>query len=171
MRRHVVLACVAALVFLTACDSPANNSSRASPSDLTASAAAEQTAEAGAAEQASESVATDHVSEADAVVHSDASEPNDHEDEADDDLTTVIMPPSPGQSFDGKTLVTEHYTIVITDYEVIQPGETGNRIGSRPIVAFWYDLTAHEGSKGVAPTAAWSLSFAAAQGVGPSPKS
>ncbi|NLM20066.1 MAG: DUF5067 domain-containing protein [Clostridiaceae bacterium] len=41
--------------------------------------------------------------------------------------------------FDGTVLETSEYTITITDYKIIQPGEMGNEHGDVPIIAFWYD--------------------------------
>lgn len=67
--------------------------------------------------------------------------------------------------FDGTDLVTEDYKITITDYKVIQPGETGNEYGDAPVIAFWYDTTVAEGvsDSEYNPTTPWMMSFEAVQ--------
>lgn len=45
--------------------------------------------------------------------------------------------------FDGTNLVTENFSIEITDYKVLEPGE-GNNDGDEPIIGFWYDMTVDE---------------------------
>lgn len=67
--------------------------------------------------------------------------------------------------FDGKKLVTDDFTIEITDYKVLQPGE-GDNDYDEPIIAFWYDTTANEDideDTDVDPSTAWILTFTAIQ--------
>lgn len=45
--------------------------------------------------------------------------------------------------FDGTNLVTENFSIEITDYKVLEPGE-GDNDGDEPIIGFWYDMTVDE---------------------------
>jgi len=61
---------------------------------------------------------------------------------------------------------TEDVKIVITDYKVIQPGETGNEYGDQPVIAFWYDTTNKSG-KEVSPMIAWMAIFTAYQDTNP----
>ena len=147
MRRFVLLACAAALLALTACDAPATDNARTTPSHIVTSTPApmDQSAEAGPAERADDDEAD--VQEADEL----------------DEISGNADSYSEALSFDGKTLVSQNFTIVITEYKVIQPGEPGNQMGEAPVIAFWYDLTAHEGSSGVRPLSAWELTFTAHQ--------
>jgi len=69
-------------------------------------------------------------------------------------------------SFDGTILKGNTYSIKITDYKVIQPGETGNDYGEEPVIAFWYDTMVadnYDGSTDINPTSAWIMNFTAIQ--------
>ncbi|MBR1508398.1 MAG: DUF5067 domain-containing protein [Eubacterium sp.] len=57
-------------------------------------------------------------------------------------------------SFEDGVIVTNDYTMTITDYKIIQPGEEGNKYGKSPVIAFWYDTTNTSGKK-VNPSTAW----------------
>lgn len=65
--------------------------------------------------------------------------------------------------FANNELVTEDIKIVITDYKIIQPGETGNEYGDKPVIAFWYDTTNVSGKAGTNATTAWMTYFEAIQ--------
>ncbi len=65
-------------------------------------------------------------------------------------------------SFSDNVIVTKDYTITITDYKVIQPGENGNKYGKKPVIAFWYDTTNTSG-KSLDPTSAWIYIMTAVQ--------
>ncbi|OJF96214.1 hypothetical protein AX762_05550 [Alkalibacterium sp. 20] len=67
--------------------------------------------------------------------------------------------------FDGTDLVKEDYTITITDYKVLQPGEQGNEYGSDSVIAFWYDITVSEDATSTEynPTMPWMMTFKAIQ--------
>ena len=71
--------------------------------------------------------------------------------------------------FDGIDLVTEDFTITVTDYKVLHPGETGNEYGSEPVLAFWFDVTVydHVTNKEYNPNTAWLFSFEAIQDNNP----
>ena len=71
--------------------------------------------------------------------------------------------------FDGIDLVAEDFTITVTDYKVLQPGETGNDYGSEPVLAFWFDITVydHVTNKEYNPNTAWLFSFEAIQDNNP----
>ena len=66
-------------------------------------------------------------------------------------------------SFENGTLTTGDYTITITDYKVIQPGETGNEYGEKPVIAFWYDTTNTGDEADIDPMTAWIMVFQAVQ--------
>ena len=66
-------------------------------------------------------------------------------------------------SFADGTLTTGDYTITITDYKVIQPGETGNEYSEKPVIAFWYDTTNTGDEADVDPMTAWITVFEAVQ--------
>ena len=72
----------------------------------------------------------------------------------------------PGQDspyyFKNMELVSKDYSIRITDWKVIQPGADGNKYGSAPVIAFWYDTTNTSG-KEIDPTSAWLGLFTAVQ--------
>lgn len=68
-----------------------------------------------------------------------------------------------GPSFADNVLTMDDYTITITDYKVIQPGETGNEYGDVPVIAFWYDTTNISNEDGLNPMTAWILAFEAVQ--------
>lgn len=57
-------------------------------------------------------------------------------------------------SFKDNVIVTKDYTIEITDWRIIQPGEEGNEYSSDPVIAFWYTTTNTSG-KDINPTMAW----------------
>lgn len=67
-------------------------------------------------------------------------------------------------SFDGNKLVTEDYSIEITDHKILQPGE-GNNFDEMPILAFWYDVTVNEDTtdEEIDPGLAWIMIFEAIQ--------
>ncbi|MFT4156541.1 MAG: DUF5067 domain-containing protein [Microbacterium sp.] len=44
-------------------------------------------------------------------------------------------------SFVDNVLTTPEFTIKITSYRVIPVGQAGNEYGSKPVIAFWYDVT------------------------------
>lgn len=64
--------------------------------------------------------------------------------------------------FENNTIVTDDYTIEILDYKVIQPGEEGNKYGSDPVIAFWYNTTNTSG-KEIDPNSAWIYIMKAVQ--------
>lgn len=72
-------------------------------------------------------------------------------------------PAADGPSFADNVLTMDDYTITITDYKVIQPGETGNEYGEVPVIAFWYDTTNVADADGLDPTSAWVMSFQVVQ--------
>lgn len=69
---------------------------------------------------------------------------------------------SDGPSFADNVLTMDDYTITITDYKTIQPGEEGNKYGDKPVIAFWYDTTNISHDK-LSPSTAWILVFEAIQ--------
>lgn len=68
-----------------------------------------------------------------------------------------------GASFADGVLTTDGYTITITDYKVIQPGETGNEYGDVPVIAFWYDTTNAGSDSDINASSAWIMVFDAIQ--------
>lgn len=66
-------------------------------------------------------------------------------------------------SFANNVCTSDDYTITITEYKIIQPGETGNEYGESPVIAFWYDTTNTGDSEDLTPTTAWMLTFEAVQ--------
>lgn len=69
---------------------------------------------------------------------------------------------SDGPSFADNVLTMDNYTITITDYKMIRPGEEGNKYGDKPVIAFWYDTTNISHDK-LNPSTAWILVFEAIQ--------
>ena len=67
------------------------------------------------------------------------------------------------ESFADGVLTTDGYTITITDYKVIQPGETGNEYGDIPVIAFWYDTTNTGSDFDINASSAWIMAFEAIQ--------
>lgn len=67
--------------------------------------------------------------------------------------------------FSDNVLVTDDYTIKITDYRVIQPGEEGNEYSDVPVIAFWYDTTVTTENPNVEinPSFAWITAMTAIQ--------
>lgn len=68
--------------------------------------------------------------------------------------------------FDGTTLKGNTYTIKITSHKIIQPGETGNEYGDKPVIAFWYDTLVspdYDNSMPVNAMSAWIGNFKAIQ--------
>ncbi len=68
-----------------------------------------------------------------------------------------------GITFSDGVYTSDEYTITITDYKVIQPGETGNEYGDKPVIAFWYDTTNVASDTALNPSTAWMLVFEAVQ--------
>lgn len=69
-------------------------------------------------------------------------------------------------SFDGTILKGNSYSVKITDYKVIQPGEAGNEYGDSPVIAFWYDTMVaenYDNSTEINPSSAWIMNFKAVQ--------
>ena len=66
-------------------------------------------------------------------------------------------------TFADGVLTTDGYTITITDYRVIQPGETGNEYGDIPVIAFWYDTTNTGADSDINASSAWIMVFEAIQ--------
>jgi len=66
--------------------------------------------------------------------------------------------------FDGETLKTDDYTIRITDYKILKPGDLNN-ISNEHLIAFWFDVTVNENatSKEYNPNTAWIFAFEAIQ--------
>ena len=70
---------------------------------------------------------------------------------------------SDGPSFADGVLTCEDYTIAITDYRVIQPGQEGNEYGEKPVIAFWYDTTNTGAESDLNASTAWIPVFEAVQ--------
>jgi len=70
------------------------------------------------------------------------------------------------ESFKDGVLVTEDFTIKITDTKVIPVGAKGNEYGDKPVIAFWYDITNTGGEK--VTSFDWIYSFKAFQDTDPS---
>lgn len=71
--------------------------------------------------------------------------------------------PDASTSFADGVLITDGYTITITDYRVLQPGETGNEYGDVPVIAFWYDTTNTGSDSDINASSAWIMVFEAIQ--------
>ena len=67
-----------------------------------------------------------------------------------------------GVYFKNGVYETNDVKIEITDEKVIQPGETGNEYGEKPVIAFWYKVT-NKTEKDIDPTTAWITAFQAFQ--------
>ena len=77
-------------------------------------------------------------------------------------IGTTENAPAAELGFANNVLVTDGYTIEITDYRVIPAGETGNEYGSVPVIAFWYTTTNTSG-KEIDPMSAWIFAMTAVQ--------
>lgn len=64
--------------------------------------------------------------------------------------------------FDGRTAEIDDLKIVITEYKVIRPGESGNEYGEKPVIAFWYETT-NKTDKEIDPMIAWHAVFTVIQ--------
>lgn len=81
----------------------------------------------------------------------------------DSDLDETASSEASKATFANSVLTTDGYTITITDYKVIQPGETGNEYGDVPVVAFWYDTTNTGSDSNINASSAWIMVFEAIQ--------
>lgn len=70
--------------------------------------------------------------------------------------------PAAEASFVDGVLTTRDVKIAITDHRIIQVGEPGNEYGSKPVLAFWYDIT-NVASEGVVTSSNWVFLFEAIQ--------
>ena len=64
--------------------------------------------------------------------------------------------------FKDMEIVTEDYSIKITDWKVIEAGDEGNEYGDTPVIAFWYDTTNTSG-KEIDPMSSWLYIITAVQ--------
>lgn len=62
----------------------------------------------------------------------------------------------------GNEIKADNLTFKITSWKIIQPGETGNLYGQKPVIAFWYDTT-NNSDKEISPMNAGVMNFAAYQ--------
>lgn len=75
----------------------------------------------------------------------------------------VATPKSePKYSFKNGIVTIHDLKIEITSEKVIQPGQTGNQYGEKPIIAFWYKTTNFT-NKEIDPIVAWGAVFEAIQ--------
>lgn len=81
----------------------------------------------------------------------------------DSDLDETASSDESKATFANSVLTTDGYTITITDYKVIQPGETGNEYGDVPVIAFWYDTTNTGSDSNINASSAWIMVFEAIQ--------
>ena len=82
----------------------------------------------------------------------------DTEPEIEDTQDTAESP----YYFKDLELISKDYTIKITDWKVILPGEEGNSYGDSPVLAFWYETTNTSGND-INPSTAWIFSMSAVQ--------
>ena len=54
---------------------------------------------------------------------------------------TTAKPAAIESSFVDGVLTTPDLKVVITEHRIIPVGEPGNEYGSKPVIAFWYDIT------------------------------
>jgi len=64
--------------------------------------------------------------------------------------------------FKNNKLVINDLDIQITQTKVIQPGDTGNEYGDKPVIAFWYKVT-NKTTKDIDAITAWIAVFTAVQ--------
>lgn len=86
-----------------------------------------------------------------------ASEADDTSESTEAEATDKVEP-----KFENNVIVTDDYTMEILDYKVIQPGEEGNKYGSKPVIAFWYNTTNTSGNE-IDPNSAWIFIMTAVQ--------
>ncbi|WP_179946636.1 DUF5067 domain-containing protein [Lactobacillus terrae] len=86
------------------------------------------------------------------------------ENKTSDDTKTVKKENSKKEKyyFKNNKLVMQDVDINITDEKIIQPGETGNEYGEKPVIAFWYETT-NKTNKEINPMTAWISAFKAIQ--------
>ena len=70
--------------------------------------------------------------------------------------------PAAEASFVDGILTTRDVKIAITDHRIIQVGEPGNEYGSKPVLAFWYDIT-NVASESPVTSSNWIFLFQAIQ--------
>ncbi|MFH5810535.1 DUF5067 domain-containing protein [Companilactobacillus sp. FL22-1] len=79
-----------------------------------------------------------------------------------DDTKTVAVKKKATTYFKNNKLVTKDYNITITQTKVIQPGETGNEYGEKPVLAFWFKVH-NKKAKDLDPNTSWISIFKAVQ--------
>lgn len=87
---------------------------------------------------------------------------NTNSNKSENTRTVNTKKKTPKYYFKDNKLVMSDIDINITNTKVIQPGETGNEYGDKPIIAFWY-TTKNKSDKDIDPTAAWISAFKAVQ--------
>lgn len=91
-------------------------------------------------------------------------------EEAAEEQTEPVQEEAPveqGPAFHDGILETGDVRFEITDWKVIPVGQTGNEYGSKPVIAFWYNVTNVSGKQQVTPMASWIAMFQAFQDTDP----
>ena len=138
-----VLLAIGLSVSLIACSSTSSGDAVAEEASVEETA---PEAEAAPAEEATDNLET---------------ESEESKEEEIPEIEEVIEEQSP-YYFRDLEVVTEKYTIKITDWKVIPAGEEGNSYGDSPVLAFWYETTNTSGEK-VDPSSAWIYIMRAVQ--------
>lgn len=82
--------------------------------------------------------------------------------DSDNNAKTVKVAKKDKYYFKDNKLVIHDLNIRITQTKIIQPGETGNEYGEKPVIAFWYKVT-NKTNKEIDAMTAWIAVFKAVQ--------
>ena len=82
--------------------------------------------------------------------------------DSDNNTKTVQVAKKDKYYFKDNKLVIHDLNIRITQTKIIQPGETGNEYGEKPVIAFWYKVT-NKTNKEIDAMTAWIAVFKAVQ--------
>ena len=82
--------------------------------------------------------------------------------DSDNNTKTVQVAKKDKYYFKDNKLVIHDLNIQITQTKIIQPGETGNEYGEKPVIAFWYKVT-NKTNKEIDAMTAWIAVFKAFQ--------
>lgn len=84
------------------------------------------------------------------------------EKDSDNNTKTVQVAKKDKYYFKDSKLVIHDLNIQITQTKIIQPGETGNEYGEKPVIVFWYKVT-NKTNKEIDAMTAWIAVFKAVQ--------
>lgn len=96
------------------------------------------------------------------LTHKDANTANTITEEVQATTQTATTQEKNNSFYEHGLIETQDFTIKLTGYKIINPGETGNKHESMPVIGFWYDVTNKSGRE-ITASNAWIYCIRAVQ--------